>query len=141
MATHKNYVEWFWRDRKTLTETQLIPNQNEIFNLFSQKFHSDAEKDWSKGRVHLQARWETCANACNEIHNILWWNITNNEELISLINNIVNLDYKSLQDFFITLKDIYSNNPEVQTHINNVCEQLKKMWDVSKPHTTIQIQE
>ena len=141
MATHKNYVEWFWRNRDTIINTQLLPNQDEIFNLFSNKFHDDAEKDWSKGRVRLQTRWETCANACNEIHNSLWWDITNNEELTNLVKNIVNLDYWSLQDFFITLRKSYSNNPEILTHIDNICKQLKKMWDISEPHTTIKTED
>lgn len=138
MATHKNYVEWFWRDWSYIINTQVIPNQEKIFNLFSNKFHSDAEKDWMKGRIRLQAQWEICAKACKEIHNILWWDISSNEELISIVNNIVNLDYKSLQDFFIILKDSYSNNLKIQNYINNICGQLKKMWDISKPHTTIQ---
>ena len=102
-SSHKNFVEEYWRNRDILIDNKIIPYQNAIFNLFSIKFESDAKKDWSKWRKKLEYLWFKCSNNCKEIHQIL---VTSNssfdeyENTIETINNIVNMDYWSLQDFF-----------------------------------------
>ena len=140
MAVHKNYVEWYWRDWNKLCSEKLLPYQNEIFKLFSDKFHIDAEKDWERWRKLLQSRWNKCWEICNEIHLILWWNDIINEDLKDLVNNIVNLDYNSLWDVFQTLKNQYSKvwEDRVSDQIDTICTYLEKMWRISSPHTTIQ---
>jgi len=57
MSVHKNFIEWYWRDRNKLCSEKLLPYQNEIFKLFSEKFHTDAEKDWERWRKLLESWW------------------------------------------------------------------------------------
>ena len=139
MSIHKNFIEWYWRDWNKLCEQKLLPYQSEIFKLFSDKFHIDAEKDWERWRNLLKSRWNKCWEICNEIHLILWWNETINEELKDLVNNIVNLDYNSLSEVFQSLKAEYLKvwEEKIANQIENVCTCLEKMWRISEFRTTI----
>ena len=139
MAVHKNYVEWYWRDWNKLCSEELLPYQNEIFKLFSDKFHIDAEKDWERWRKLLQSRWNKCWEICNEIHLILWWNDIINEKLKVFVNNVVNLDYGSLCEVFVALENQYYKMwlNEVSGCIDEICLYLKKMRHISKSHTII----
>jgi len=142
MSVHKNFIEWYWRNRNKLCNEKILPYQNQIFGLFSEKFHNDAEKDWERWRKLLESRWNKCSEICNEIHLVLWWNDHIDKELKDLTNNIVNLDYNSLLEAFQTLKDKYLEvwNEWIANQINTVCLYLEKMWKISKPHTTIKNQ-
>ena len=139
MSAHKNFIEWYWRNWDNLCEEKLLPYQGEIFKLFSDKFHIDAEKDWERWRILLKSRWNKCWEICNKIHLTLWWNEVINEDLKDIVNNIVNLDYNSLSEVFQTLKHQYSKLWEdwIADQINAICSYLEKMWKVSKSHTTI----
>ena len=139
MSIHKNFIEWYWRDWNKLCEQKLLPYQSEIFKLFSDKFHIDAEKDWERWRNLLKSRWNKCWKICNEIHLILWWNETINEELKDLVNNIVNLDYNSLSEVFQSLKAEYLKvwEEKIANQIEIVCTCLEKMWRISEFRTTI----
>lgn len=140
MSIHKNFIEWYWRNWNKLCEEKLLPYQGEIFRLFSDKFHIDAEKDWERWRNLLKSRWNKCSELCNEIHFTLWWNKIINEELKDLVNNIVNLDYNSLSEVFQSLKVEYLKvwNEWIANQIDIICSYLEKMWRISSPHTTIQ---
>ena len=140
MSVHKNFIERYLRDRNKLCEQKLLPYQGEIFKLFSDKFHIDAEKDWERWRKLLKSRWNKCSELCNEIHLTLWWNEIINENLKDLVNNIVNLDYNSLSEIFQVLKNEYLKTWEqwISNQINLICWYLEKMWRISSPHTTIQ---
>lgn len=139
MAVHKNYIEWYWRDWDKLCTEELLPYQNDIFKLFSDKFYTDAEKDRERWRKLLTFRWYRCSQLCKEIHENLEWNDIVDEELKDLVNNVVNLDYNSLSEVFQTLEDKYSNQWEewIASQIKNICDYLEKMWRISKPHTEI----
>ena len=139
MSVHKNFIEWYWRDWNKLCEQKLLPYQGEIFKLFSDKFHIDAEKDWERWRNLLKSRWNKCWEICNEIHLILWWNEIINEELKDLVNNIVNLDYNSLSEVFQSLKAEYLKvwEEKIANQIEIVCTCLEKMWRISEFRTTI----
>ena len=139
MSVHKNFIEWYWRDWNRLCKEKLLPYQNEIFKLFSEKFHIDAENDWEKWRKLLKSRWNECGEVCNEIHLILWWNGIISKDLRDLVNNIVNLDYNSLLEVFQVLRDEYLKiwNQWVSSQIWIICIYLEKMWRISKSHTTI----
>jgi hypothetical protein len=139
MSVHKNFIEWYWRDRNKLCEQKILFYQSEIFKLFSDKFHIDAEKDWKRWRKLLKSRWNKCSELCNEIHITLWWNDITNEELKNLVNNIVNLDYNSLSEVFQTLKNLYLKSWEdwISDQIGTICTYLEKMWRVSESHTVI----
>ena len=140
MSVHKNFIEWYWRSWKKLCEEKLLPYQWEIFRLFSDKFHIDAEKDWERWRKLLKSWWNKCSEICNEIHLTLWWSEEINEDLKDIVNNIVNLDYNSLSEVFQELKTEYLEVWEnwIASQIEIICICLEKMWKISSPHTTIQ---
>lgn len=139
MSVHKNFIEWYWRNRDKLCIEKILPYQGKIFKLFSEKFHCDAEKDWERWRNLLKSRWNKCSEICNEIHSTLWWNDIVDKNLKHLVNNIVNLDYNSLSEFFQTLKNKYSKVWEqwIANKIEIIHIQLEKMWEISKFHTII----
>ena len=139
MALHKNFIEWYGRNWDKLCNEKILPYQEEIFKLFSDKFHIDAEKDWERWRKLLQSRWNKCSELCNEIHLILWWNEAIDEELKDIVINIVNLDYNSLSEVFEILKAKYLKTWEkwIASQIEIICTYLEKMWRISSPHTTI----
>lgn len=139
MSVHKNYVEWYWSERDALCTQKLLPYQNEVFKLLSDKFYTDAENDREKWRKLLTYRWYRCSELCNEIHKNFEWSDVIGEDLKGLVNDIVNMDYNSLLEVFQTLKDEYSEggNQWVSNQINYICEYLEKMWNVSKKHTEI----
>jgi hypothetical protein len=143
MSVHKNFVEWYWRNWNKLCNEKILPYQGEIFKLFSNKFHIDAKKNWERWRELLKSRWNKCWEICNEIHITLWWNEIINEELKNLVNNIVNLDYKSLSEVFYVLKNKYLETWEqwIANQIDDICANLEKMWEISKSHTTIENQK
>jgi len=136
---HKNFIEWYWRNRDKFCEEKILPYQNQIFKLFSEKFHRDAEKDWERWRKLLKSWWKKCGEICNEIHLTLWWNDMINGELKDLVNNIVNLYYNSLLEIFQVLESKYSEIGEwwIASQIEIVCAYLEKMWRISESRTTI----
>lgn len=139
MSVHKNFIEWYWRDWNKLCSEKLLPYQNEIFELFSEKFYVDAEKDGEKWRKVLKSRWGKCGEICNEIYLTLWWNGVVSEDLRDLIISVVNLDYNSLLEVFQVLRNEYLKvwNQWVANQIWIICFYLEKMWWISKSHTMI----
>lgn len=139
MSIHKNYIEWYWSERDALCTQKLLPYQNEIFRLFSDKFYTDAENDREKWRKLLTYRWYRCSELCDEIHKNLEWNDIIGEDLKDLVNNIVDLDYNSLLEVFQILRDKYLEiwNQWISNQIDNICEYLDKMWKISKNRTEI----
>lgn len=71
-STHKNFVPWYWRDWQKIKNEIIIPYKGNVFSLFQDKFHIDAEKDWERGRIKLQTRWQNCSDFCKELHTLLW---------------------------------------------------------------------
>ena len=142
MSVHKNFIEWYWKNRNKLCDEKIFPYQDQIFKLFSDKFHYDAEKDWARWRNLLKFRWNKCGELCNEIHLILWWNDFINEDLKNIVNDIVNLDYNSLSEVFQLLEEEYSKmwDQQIANRINLIYSYLKKMWEISASHTTIKKQ-
>lgn len=135
-SNHRNYVEWFERDWPLLVKNQIIPNEKNIFDLFSQKFKKDAEADLNRGRKILRRLWNLCANSCLEIHQILSWESGNNPKLSDLVKNIVNLDYESLGEIFSKIQDEYTSQ-EIKSHLQDVCDYIDKMRKISKNHTNV----
>ena len=139
MSVHKNFVEWYWRNWNKLCDEKILPYQWEIFKLFSDKFHIDAEKDWERWRKLLKSRWNKCSGLCNEIHLTLWWNDIIHKDLKEFVNDIVNLDYNSLSEVFQILKNKYLEiwEPWIARQICDICTYIEKMWGISQPHTTL----
>ena len=65
--------------------------------------------------MKLKLLWYKCANKCDEIYKILdiWNNTTDNTNLEDIVNNIVNMDYESVEKLFNHLKENYKDNPEI----------------------------
>lgn len=135
-SNHKNYVEWFDRNRPKLVENVVLPNEKAIFQIFSKKFEDDAIADIKRDRVRLWVLWQKCADACLEIHNILSWEVENDPKLKEIVRNIVNLDYDSLKEVFFEIQKKYSN-PEIQKHLQDICNYIDKMRQISKKHTNV----
>ena len=138
-SSHKNFVEWYGRNRNLLINEKIIPYQNGIFKLFYDKFHADAEKDWEKWKIKLKKLWNDCANFCNEIHSVLSLNKCNNmsDDLKNTVKNIINMDYESVQLFFNELKNKYEQSFEISEKLNSICKTLQEMRRISKKYTNI----
>ena len=139
-SNHKNYVEWFDRNRSKLVKTQIIPNEKEIFELFSQKFHRDALKDNERWREFLRNMWEICSESCKNIHIALQWIDNINLSLQNLVKNIWDLDYESLLEIFQRIKLEYFNtwrDENIVEDLDNICNSLDKMRQISKKHTNV----
>jgi len=135
-SNHKNYIEWVDRNWPLLVKKQILPNEKKIFDLFSQKFAKDAEADLNRWRKKLRELWNLCANSCHEIHEIFAWEAENKPKLKELVKNIVNLDYNSLKEVFFEIQKKYSN-PEIQNHLQDICNYIDKMRQISKKHTNV----
>lgn len=139
-SNHKNYIKWVDRNWPLLVKKQILPNEKKIFDLFSQKFAKDAEADLNRWRKKLRELWNLCANSCHEIHEILAWEVENHPELKELVKNIVNLDYESLWEVFSKIQLEYFNtwwDEQVQKHLQNIQNYIKKMRQISKKHTNV----
>jgi len=138
-SNHKNYVEWYDRNREDVIIQKILPHEKSIFELFNQKFFEDAQKDGDRGREWLMSLWICCANCCSMIHENFVWADSLDIELRQAVNDIVNMDYGSLCDFFDSLKTIYSSKWDEYTanKISNICVYLDKMRKISKKHTNV----
>ena len=139
-SSHKNFVVQFWRNRDLLIDNKIIPYQNNIFDLFNDKFKSDAQKDWIRWRRKLEELWSKCGDNCEHIHQILVSKNTSFDEyanIIETVNNIVNMDYWSLQDFFGALKNKYKDITQIYELLNEIIDDIWEMRRISKKHTNI----
>ena len=138
-SSHRNYVEWYWRNRKAVIDNDVIPYQDAIFDIFNAKFQFDAKKDWDRKRMKLKELWIDCANNCMKIHEILHSEEYYNDcdDLMDTVTNIVDMDYWSLQEFFGVLRDKYRENTKVSLLLNKIFDDIWKMRLISKNHTNI----
>ena len=136
-SNHKDFIEWYNRERNSVIEEQVIPHQNKIFHQFSKKFASDAEKDLSKWRIKLFEWGSICSQSCNDIHSILKTSDELHENLSHIAEIIINMDYNSVSEFFTVLKEKYKENNDILEELNNVINYLSKMRKISKEHTNI----
>ena len=144
MGSHKNFVEWlemYKRNRSMIIDREIRPYEDAIFNLFGIKFKYDADKDWNRKRIKLKELWYKCAKSCEAIHKILNTNEYIDEDtklvLTEIVNNIINMDYWSVNEFFNVLKEKYKDNIEIYDALNEVCNNLSKMRNISEKHTNI----
>ena len=138
-SSHKNFIEWYWRNRNALINNEIMPYQDAIFDLFNIKFKFDASKDWERKRIKLKQLWIDCSNYCKSIHEILKTNefFEDYDELIETVNKIVDMDYWSLQEFFNTLKNNYTDQPKIHELLDKICEKIWEMRKISRDHTEI----
>lgn len=138
-SNHKNYIEWYDRNRNDVIAKKVIPYEKNIFELFNQKFYEDAQKDGDRGREWLMSLGISCANCCRMIHENLVWVDLLDVDLKNTVNSIVNMDYDSLCEFFATLKSTYAEqwNQYIVDKISQICIYLDKMRKISKKHTNV----
>lgn len=140
MSLHKNYIEWYWRDRNTVINERITPYQDTIFDIFSKKFQIDAQDDTSKWRIKLRDLWLSCADECYKIHSILKKDektIYTDNEAALIVNDIINMDYNSVANFFETLKTTYKGNHEIIDLLNDIQKNVEEMRSISKKHVQI----
>jgi hypothetical protein len=58
-------------------------------------------------------------------------------DLQETVNNIVNMDYGSVEELFNLIKKKYQNKPEIYNAIQEICNNLAEMRRISKKHTNI----
>jgi len=138
-SSHRNYIEWYWRNRKAVIDNDVIPYQDAIFDIFNAKFQFDAKKDWDRKRTRLKELWTDCANNCKKIHEILHTDeyFNDSDELMDTVTNIVDMDYWSLQEFFGELRERYKQDSEVHPFLDRIYDDIWEMWAISKNHTNI----
>ena len=139
-SKHNNYVEEFERNWPLLVKTKVIPNEKQIFELFSQKFHRDAIKDNERWREKLRDFWEICSESCKNIHVALQWIDNIDPSLQDLVKNICNLDYQSLLEIFQRIRLEYFNtwrDENIVDDLDRICKSLDKMRQISKEHTNV----
>ena len=142
-SNHKNYTEQYWRNRNILIENEILPCQENIFRLFSTKFNWDADKDLERKRKKLYDLGKSCSHDLDKIHSIIakrkiyHENDNDEDNEFDLAIEIVDMDYWSVKDFFNTLKDKYLNDSEIYPLLNHICDNISKMWEISKNKTNI----
>ena len=138
-SNHKNFVEWAWRKRSKIIKDQIIPYQDRIFDSFSNKFKLDAKADWNRWRKKLEELWVKCAENCKQIHEILTLDSpqSSSKDITSTVNNIINMDYWSVEKFFERLRNKYKNDPQVYRLLDDTKNNLWEMRRISKKHTNI----
>jgi len=141
-SNHKDYLEAYQQNRNAAIKNEILPYQENIFRLFSAKFNFDANKDLERKRKKLYNLWKSCWNKFDKIHSILNKkneNFEHDDEDVELdiVQDIVNMDYGSVEKFFNTLKEKYSDNPEIYGLLNDICNNISEMRRISKNHTNI----
>lgn len=139
-SQHRNYIPDFWRDWNKVINDVIVPNESEIYKLFKEKFHKDAEKDWERWRLKLKTRWNTCTEYCDEIHkNLSMKKDISDSDIKEIVENICNMDYESEKQFFKKLKNHYILKWDIQNSelIWWIIKQLDLMWSISKSHVII----
>ena len=140
-SNHKNYLEDYWQNRDIAIQNEILPYQENIFRLFSAKFNFDANKDLERKRKKLYDLWINCWIDFDRIHVILndeKGNTDYDEDVeLDIVQDIVNMDYGSVEKFFDTLKEKYSDNPKVYKLLDNICKNISEMRRISEKHTNI----
>lgn len=138
-SSHKNFIEWLWRKRDKIIKDQIIPYQDRIFDSFSNKFKLDAKADRNRWRKKLGELWLKCAENCKQIHEILTLDScqSDSKDITWTVNNIINMDYWSVEEFFEKLKNRYKKHPQVYILLDDTKKNLWEMRRISKKHTNI----
>lgn len=134
-SNHRNYLPSYPFSTKEIIEKYIIPNWKYIFEDFSNKIAWDAEKDWARGRNFLKDQWIKASNCCKKLAMVAEQNEWNHNP--KLVEEIINMDYKSVADFFEELSNYYKLNKTIYQELIVVKEIFDSMWKVSASHTNI----
>ena len=97
-SDHKNYLPSYPFSIKEIIKNYILPNQKDIFENFAEKISNDAKKDGGRGRKFLESQWLKASASCKRIAILskeTEWNSDN-----QLVEEIINMDYQSVADFF-----------------------------------------
>ena len=107
-SDHKNYLPSYPFSTKEIIKNYILPNQKDIFENFAEKISNDAKKDGERGRKFLESQWLKASASCKRIAILskeTEWNSDN-----QLVEEIINMDYQSVAEFFKELASYYEVN-------------------------------
>ena len=134
-SNHKNYLPSYLFSTKEIIENYILPNQKDIFEKFAEKISNDAKKDGERWRKLLESQWMKASASCKRIAILskeTEWNSDN-----QLVEEIINMDYQSVANFFKELALYYEVNNPINQELITIKELFESMWKVSKEHTNI----
>lgn len=134
-SDHKNYLPSYPFSTKEIIKNYILPNQKDIFENFAEKISNDAKKDGGRGRKFLESQWLKASASCKRIAILskeTEWNSDN-----QLVEEIINMDYQSVAEFFKELASYYEVNNPINQELITIKELFESMWKVSEKHTNI----
>ena len=134
-SNHKNYLPSYPFSTEEIIEKYILFNPKNSFKLFAEKIEKDAKKDWERGRKFLERQGLKAVENCKRISEIFM--DAKGEENSQLIEEIINMDYQSVVDFFQLLKIYFQDNEEVYQNLSSIVKSFQKMRKVSEKHTNI----
>lgn len=134
-SEHKNYLPSYPFSTKEIIEKYILPNQKDIFEKFSEKIKSDAEKDGKRWRKFLESQWMKASSTCKIISILSTPSEESNES--QLVEEIINMDYQSVADFFWELAWYFETNTPINQELSTLKELFEAMWKVSEKHTDV----
>lgn len=134
-SNHKNYLPSYPFSTEEIIEKYILFNPKNSFKLFAEKIEKDAKKDWERGRKFLERQGLKAAENCKRISEIFM--DVKGEENSQLIEEIINMDYQSVVDFFQLLKSYFQENEEVYQNLSSIVKSFQEMRKVSEKHTNI----
>ena len=141
-SNHKDYLNLYWKNRNKVVENEILPCQESIFELFSVKFNYDANEDLKRNRKKLFNLGKNCSKNLYEIHSILtkkqkFGESYDEDRQEEIVQEIVNMTYQSVLELFETVKEKFSDNPKIEKLLQNTCDSISEMLEISKNHTNI----
>ena len=134
-SEHKNYLPSYPFPTKEIIEKYILPNQKDVFEKFSEKIKSDAEKDGKRWRKFLESQWLKAASTCKIISILSVPSEWNDES--QLVEEIIDMDYQSVADFFWELVWFFEKNTPINQELSTLKELFEAMRKVSKGHTNV----
>ena len=136
-SNHKNYLPSYPFSTEEIIEKYILFNPKNSFKLFAEKIEKDAKKDWERGRKFLETQGLKAAEICKKISELSENSEAKGEENSQLIEEIINMDYQSVVDFFQLLKSYFQENEEVYQNLSSIVKSFQEMRKVSEKHTNI----
>jgi len=134
-SNHKNYLPSYPFSTKEIIEKYILPNQKNIFEKFAEKITNDARKDRGRWRLFLESQWLKAASSCRRVS--ILSDVSKEESDAELVEEIINMDYQSVANFFKELSWYYENSNPINQELTTIAELFESMWKVSEKHTNI----
>ena len=134
-SNHRNYLPSYPFSTKEIIEKYILPNQKNIFEKFAEKITNDARKDRGRWRLFLESQWLKAASSCRRVS--ILSNASKEDADAELVEEIINMDYQSVANFFKELSWYYENSNPINQELTTIAELFESMWKVSEKHTNI----